>query len=165
MGFLDNAFSMGMIPSSGGMSLGALGDKGRNLAGGLPFVGGMFKGIFGDPEQEAMQRAYEQAQQQMAMQRNNMMDSRMNAMGQGALAFGPRNQMLGEMMGKGPNSNAMDLSPMMQNPMSPSMQGSIRQAAFGSAPPQNAPPGMGGGLAPSSGAFSGVGQQNPYRRQ
>lgn len=166
MGFLDNAFSMGMVPSSGGMSLGALGDKGRNFAGGIPFVGGMFKGLFGDPEQEAMQRAFAEAQQKMAMQRNNMMDSRMNAMSQGALAFGPRNQMLGEMMGRGPNSQAMDLAPMMQNPMSQGMQSGIREAAFGTAPPSNAPPGMGGGPTRNvGGAFTGVGQQNPYRRQ
>lgn|SRR5512139_34234 len=168
MGFLDNAFSMGMIPGSGGASLGALGDKGRNLAGGLPFVGGMFKGIFGDPEQEAMQRAYEEARKQMAQQREFNMDGRMNAMNQGALAFGPRNQMLGQMMGqRGPGAQAFDLAPMLQNPMSDAHQASIRNNAFGnpgSQPPTNAPPGQGGGLAPSSGAFSGVGQQNPYRR-
>jgi len=166
--FQDGAFKAGAImqdPFSGALGLGMMGDKGRNFLGGLPFVGGMFKGLFGDPEQEAMQRAMAEAQQQMAQQRSGMMDSRMNAMNQGALAFGPRNQMLGQMMGqKGPGAQAMDLTPMTQNPMSSGLQGSIRQAAFGNAPPQNAPPGMGGGLAPSSGAFSGVGQQNPYRR-
>lgn len=140
-------------------------DFGRSFLNKLPFTGGLTTSLWGDPSQENTAQVYDQAQQQMAQQRSGMMDSRMNAMNQGALAFGPRNQMLGEMMGKGPGQNAMDLAPMMQNPMSPELQGNIRQAAFGSAPPQNAPPGYGGGIAQSSGAFSGAGPQNPYRRQ
>lgn len=140
-------------------------DFGRSFINSLPGVGGITSSLWGDPSQEAHQKSYERAQQMLAQQRSNMMDSRMNAMNQGALAFGPRNQMLGQMMGQqGPNAQAMDLAPMLQNPMSPSMQGDIRQAAFGSAPPQNAPPGYGGGPAQTSGAFSGVGPQNPYRR-
>jgi len=140
-------------------------DWGRNLVNSLPGVGGLTAGIWGDPGQEGVQDAYKQAQQMLAQQRSGMMDSRMNAMNQGALAFGPRNQMLGQMMGQqGPGAQAMDLAPMLQNPMSTAMQGDIRQAAFGSAPPQNAPPGFGGGPAQTNGAFTGVGQQNPYRR-
>lgn len=165
--FQDGAFKAGSImqdPFSGALGLGLMGDKGRNFLGGIPFVGGMFKGLFGDPEQEAMQRAMAQAQQQMAEQRSNMMDSRMNAMNQGALAFGPRNQMLGQMMGQqGPNAQAMDLGPLLQNPMSRGMQNSIRQAAFGGDAPTAAPPGYGGGPAQTGGAFTGVGPQNPYR--
>lgn len=140
-------------------------DFGRNFINSLPGIGGITANLWGDPSQEGVQKSFDQAQQQMAMQRSNMMDARMNAMNQGALAFGPRNQMLGQMMGQqGPDAQAMNLQPMLQNPMSPGMQGDIRQQAFGSAPPTNAPPGYGGGAAPSSGAFSGVGQQNPYRR-
>jgi len=140
-------------------------DFGRSFLNSLPVAGGVLSSLWGDPSQEAHQRSFEEARRRMAQQRSGMMDSRMNAMNQGALAFGPRNQMLGQMMGqRGPGAQAMDLNPMLQNPMSAQMQGDIRQAAFGSAPPQNAPPGMGGGLAGSSGAFSGVGQQNPYRR-
>lgn len=140
-------------------------DFGRSFLNKIPVTGGLTSSLWGDPAQEDVQKSYEQAQQQMAQQRSGMMDSRMNAMNQGALAFGPRNQMLGEMMGKGPGQNLMDLGPMLQNPMSPEMQGGIRQAAFGSAPPLTAPPGFGGGLAQTGGAFSGTGQQNPYRRQ
>lgn len=171
MGFQDNAFKAGSIlqdPFSGALGLGAMGDKGRNFLGGLPFVGGMFKGLFGDPEQEAMQRAMEEARKQIGQYREYAMDGRMNAMNQGALAFGPRNQMLGQMMGqRGGGAQAFDLAPMLQNPMSDAHQASIRNNAFGNPgtqPPANAPPGQGGGLAPASGAFSGVGQQNPYRR-
>lgn len=140
-------------------------DFGRSFLNKLPFTGGLTSSLWGDPAQENTQQSFDQAQQMLAQQRSGMMDSRMNAMNQGALAFGPRNQILGEMIGKGPGQNLMDLGPMLQNPMSPQMQGDIRQAAFGSAPPQNAPPGFGGGIAQSSGAFSGSGPQNPYRRQ
>jgi len=75
----------------------------------------------------------------LAMQRANMMGGRMQAMNQAALAFGPRNDMLGRMMGQqGP---AFDLQPMLQNPMPQSQQNDIRTAAFGSAPPGQPPPG------------------------
>lgn len=153
-------------PMTGGASLGMAGDRGRNILNGLPFIGGTMKGIFGDPEQEAMQRAMAEAQEKMAMQRSNMMDARMNAMNQGALAFGPRNQMLGQMMGqRDPGAQAMDIGPMLQNPMPMNMQQDIRTAAFGSAPPTNAPPGYGGQPQAPGGAFTGTGPQNPYRRQ
>lgn len=136
MGFQDVAGKGAAImqdPFSGFLGLGGMGDKGRNFLNGLPFVGGMFQGMFGDPEQEAMQRAMKEAQQKMERYRAQSMDSRMNAMNQGALAFGPRNNMLGQMMGQqGP---AMDLGPMLQNPMSPQMQGDIRAAAFDPANP------------------------------
>ena len=123
-------------------------DFGRKFINGLPIVGGLTTNLWGDPSQEAHQQSFEEAQRQMALQRANMMGARMNAMNQGALAFGPRNQMLGQMMGSG--RPAMDLGPMLQNPMPQNMQDSIRTAAFGSNPPQ--------------GAFSGTGDQNPYRR-
>lgn len=139
-------------------------DFGRSFLNSLPLSGGITSALWGDPSQEAHQKSFEEAQRMMQMQRSGMMDSRMNAMNQGALAFGPRNQMLGEMMGKGPNSQAMDLAPMLQNPMSNQMQSGIRQAAFGSAPPTNAPPGMGGQPTTPGGAFTGAGPQNPYRR-
>lgn len=139
-------------------------DWGRSLVNSLPGVGGITSNLWGDPSQEGVQDAYKQSRQQMAQQRSNMMDARMNAMNQGALAFGPRNQMLGEMMGMGKGTNFMDLGPMMQNPMPPAMQQGIRQAAFGSAPPTNAPPGYGGGPAQSSGTFGGMPPKDPYGR-
>lgn len=140
-------------------------DWGRSFLNSLPGAGGILSSLWGDPSQEGVQDAYKKAQQMMAQQRSNQMDSRMNAMNQGALAFGPRNAMLGQMMGqKGPNPQAMDLTPMLQNPMSAGAQNNIRQAAFGSAPPSNAPPGYGGAPAQSVGAFGGVPQKDPYGR-
>lgn len=141
-------------------------DFGRKFLNSLPVAGGVLTQLWGDPTQEQHQKSFEQARQMMGQQRSNMMDARMNAMNQGALAFGPRNQILGQMMGqRGPNAQAMDLKPMMQNPMPPGMQGGIRQAAFGSAPPTNAPPGFGGGPAGSSGTFTGgMPPRDPYGR-
>lgn len=108
-------------------------DFGRRFINGIPLVGGITSNLWGDPSQEAMQQAFGQAQDQLKENRAYNMEGRMNAMNQAALAFGPRNDMLGQMMGKqGP---AMDLAPMLQNPMPHQQQQSIRQAAFGSAPP------------------------------
>lgn len=119
-------------------------DFGRKFINGLPVVGGVTTNLWGDPSQEAVQRAFGQVRQDMDRQRAFNMDARMNAMNQGALAFGPRNEMLGQMMGKqGP---AMDLAPMLQNPMPYQQQQSIRQAAFGNAPP--GPMGQGGTFDP-----------------
>jgi hypothetical protein len=137
----------------------------RKFINSLPGIGGLTSSLWGDPSQEGVQQAYAQALEELKKNRSNMMDSRMNAMNQGALAFGPRNQMLGEMMGKGPGQNAMDLAPMLQNPMPMNMQNDIRQQAFGSTPPMNAPPMAGGQPTPPGGAFTGVGPQNPFRRQ
>lgn len=139
-------------------------DWGRSLVNTLPGVGGLTTALWGDPSQEGVQDAYKKSQQQMAQNRANMMDARMNAMNQGALAFGPRNQMLGEMMGMGKGKNFMDLTPMMQNPMPQTMQNDIRTQAFGSAPPAAAPPGYGGQPAPSYGQFGGVPPKDPYGR-
>lgn len=140
-------------------------DWGRSFINGLPLVGGVTSNLWGDPSQEAHQDAMQQAQGMMGQQRSNMMDARMNAMNQGALAFGPRNQMLGQMMGqRGPGAQAMNLAPMMQNPMTPNAQAGIRQQAFGSAPPTQAPPGYGGGPAGSSGQFTGTPPKDPYGR-
>lgn len=144
-------------------------DWGRGLINKIPVYGGIASAVWGDPGQEDHQRAMAKAEEEKKKQRAYMMDARMNAMNQGALAFGPRNEMLGEMMGKGPGSMAMDMGPMLNNPMPQAMQNDIRQQAFGQAPPPNAPPPMAGppGQPPPNnvgGAFTGVGQQNPYRR-
>lgn len=122
-------------------------DWSRNLTNSLPVIGGVSSAMFGDPDQEAVQRAYQQAQEEQRKQRAYQMDGRMNAMNQGALAFGPRNQMLGQMMGQqGPT---MDLGPMMQNPMPMQQQQDIRQAAFGKGlPPPPGPMGSGGTFDP-----------------
>lgn len=110
-------------------------DFGRRFINGLPGVGGITSSLWGDPSQEGVQDAYKQAQQEQEKMRAYMMEGRMNAMNQGALAFGPRNQMLGEMMGKGPGQDAMDLGPMLQNPMPQQQQTDIREAAFGKPKP------------------------------
>lgn len=110
-------------------------DFGRRFVNSLPIVGGVTSGLWGDPGQEDMQKAMAQAQEQMKLKRQFDMEGRMNAMNQGALAFGPRNQMLGQMMGQqGP---AMDLNPMLQNPMGQAQQNDIRSAAFGAPPPND----------------------------
>ena len=107
-------------------------DWGRSFVNALPGVGGITTALWGDPSQEGVQDAYKQSRDDMAKQNAYQMMARMNAMNQGALAFGPRNAMLGQMMGqKGPNPQAMDLTPMLQNPMSQMQQQSIGQAAFG----------------------------------
>ena len=145
-------------------------DWGRSFVNKIPVAGGLASSLWGDPGQEGVQEAMAKAEEEKKKQRAYMMDARMNAMNQGALAFGPRNQMLGEMMGKGPGQNAMDLDPMLQNPMPQAMQNDIRQQAFGQAPPPNAPPpgavGPDGKPLPNGvgGAFTGTGPQNPYRR-
>lgn len=128
-------------------------DFGRKFLNSLPLTGGITSALWGDPNQEAHQKSFEQVQEDLKRQRYDMMGGRMNAMNQGAMAFGPRNQMLGEMMGKGPGQDAMNLQPMLQNPMPAGMQNRIREDAFGGKPPP----------APQ-GAFSGSGPQNPYRR-
>ncbi len=139
-------------------------DFGRKFINSLPGVGGMATTLWGDPSQEAHQRSFEQAREEQEKMRAYLMDARMNAMNQGALAFGPRNQMLGEMLGKGPGQNAMDLGPMLQNPMTQAQQNDIRQQAFGNTntPPAVPNPAFGG--PQPGGAFTGTGQQNPYRR-
>lgn len=114
MGFLDGAW-----------------DSYRGFVNGLPFVGGMTAGLWGDPSQEAVQEAYKQAQEQQRRDRAYAMQGRMNAMDQGALAFGPRNQMLGEIMGNRNGQPAFDLEPMIRNPMPRMQQEEIRRAAFG----------------------------------
>lgn len=121
----------------------SLWDFGRRFTNSLPLVGGVSSALFGDPGHEDMQAAFQKAQQDLARNRMYNMDARMNAMNQSAMAFGPRNQMLGQMMGQqGP---AMDLQSMMANPMPMAQQQDIRQAAFGNqvAPPPNGAPNMG----------------------
>lgn len=126
-------------------------DWGRGFINSLPIVGGVTSSLWGDPGQEDVQDAYKKAQQEQEKQRAYMMQGRMNAMNQGALAFGPRNQMLGEMMGKGQGQNAMDLQPMLQNPMPQQQQTDIRTAAFGQT------------MSPQEQAIRGLGKYKGYQ--
>lgn len=113
-------------------------DSYRSFVNSMPLVGGMTSSLWGDPSQEAVQEAYKKAREQQAKDRAFMMQGRMNAMDQGALAFGPRNDMLGEMMGQR-GKPAIDLQPMIRNPMPRMQQDQIVNAAFGNNP---APPGF-----------------------
>ncbi len=115
-------------------------DWGRGLINKIPIYGPIASAVWGDPSQEAHQKSLQKTKEEQERERAYDMEARMNAMNQGALAFGPRNQMLGEMMGMGKGQNLMDLSPMMRNPMPQGQQNDIRQKAFGSAPPAQAPP-------------------------
>lgn len=125
----------------------------RRFMNSLPGAGGFLTSLWGDPGQEAHQKAMQQAQEMLKMQRSNQMDGRMNAMNQGAMAFGPRNDMLGQMMGKqGP---AMDLAPMMQNPMPVNQQNDIRAQAFGVPAPNDGRP-VGGAWTGPRGPYGGV---------
>lgn len=107
-------------------------DSLRSIGNSLPFTGGITSSIWGDPSQEKHQRSFDQAKQMLDKQRAYNMDARGNMLNQGALAFGPRNQMLGQMMGqRGPDAQAMDLSQILKNPMGQAQQDDIRNAAFG----------------------------------
>lgn len=104
----------------------------RDFLNSIPVAGGLLSNLWGDPDQEAHQRSYRQAQEQMAKQRAYQMQARTNMMNQGAAAFGPANQMLGQMMGqRGPGAQALDLSQILKNPMGGQQQNDIREAAFG----------------------------------
>jgi hypothetical protein len=141
--------------TTGGLSLGLMGDKGRSFAGNLPIVGGLAKSVFGDPAEEKHQRAMQQVAAAAAQRRPEMMQSRMNAINQMSQAFEPMNRMTAEMNGMGPDARMMDIQSMTRNPMSQGMQDQMYMSAFG----QKAPPGQG---APPPGFLPG--QQSPQFR-
>jgi hypothetical protein len=145
MGFGDfakNALGANLAMTTGGLSMGLMGDKGRSFAGNLPIVGGLAKSVFGDPAEEAHQKAMQQVAAAAAQRRPEMMQSRMNAMGQMSQAFEPMNRMTAEMNGMGPDARMMDIQAMTQNPMSQGMQDQMYKSAFGygAAPNNGAPP-------------------------
>jgi hypothetical protein len=154
MGFGDfakNALGANLAMTTGGLSMGLMGDKGRSFAGNLPFVGGFSKSLLGDPAEEAHQKAMQQVAAAAAQRRPEMMQSRMNAMGQMSQAFEPMNRMTAEMNGMGPDARMMDIQAMTQNPMSQGMQDQMYQSAFGyKAPPGRGapPPGFAPGMTP-----------------
>lgn len=92
----------------------------------IPLVGGLLGGIFGNPEQEAHEKALKRAQQEMFQYRPEALDARMNAMHSMAGAFGPANNMMGQMYGSGAQ---MDVGSMIQNPFSPEAQARMRAMA------------------------------------
>lgn len=83
----------------------------------IPIVGGLSTAIFGDPNQEAHQQQLAQNKADIAAYRPEVLRARLNAMNQGALAFNPLNNLMGQMYGQGAQ---MDMKQMMQNPFATS---------------------------------------------
>jgi hypothetical protein len=128
----------------------------RRFGNSIPVAGGFLSSIWGDPDKEKHQRSIEQAGQQIAQYRPELMNSRMNSISQMAGAFEPMNQLMQQMYGggkpgAGPTGGMMDIQSMINNPMTQGMQDQMYQAAFG----RGAPPGQG---APPPGFANG---QNP----
>lgn len=92
----------------------------------LPLVGGLAGAIFGNPEQEAHQKALAQAAKKMMEYRPYAMDTRMNIMGNMAHAFEPMNNMMGQMYGQGA---MMPIQQTIQNPFPQQMQEGMRNEA------------------------------------
>jgi hypothetical protein len=136
-----------------------IGDRGRRMINSVPIFGPIAKTIFGDPDQEAHERAMKQAADEMSANRVGMMESRVGSMQNMAQAFEPMNQMMQQMYGggatgKGPNGGMLDLQAMAQNPFTQGMQDNMYQSAFGRKAPPNsgsAPPGFANGQNPQAG--------------
>lgn len=92
----------------------------------IPVVGGLLGGIFGNPEEDAHQKALKQARQDMYAYRPEAMQANMNVMGNMAHAFEPMNNMMGQAYG--PQAQ-MDWSKMVQNPFSADAQSRMMQQA------------------------------------
>ena len=111
----------------------------------IPGLGSLGSAIWGDPDQEAHSKAMKAASAQAAKYRPELMNSRMNAIGQMSQAFEPINQLMQQMYGGGqpgvgPTGGAMDIQGMIQNPMSQGMQDQMYQSAFGTKAPPGMPP-------------------------
>ncbi len=124
-------------------------DKTRSGMNSIPIVGGLTSSIFGDPDQEDHQANLERAQAQINGYRPQAMQGRMNAMNQGALAFGPLNQLMGQMYGKGAMQN---MKPMMQNPMDPN-NNSYRSAFGANNPMEGVDPRLANAVTKKFGAW------------
>lgn len=95
----------------------------RSFMNSLPVAGGLFESLWGSPEQEAHQKSMEQAKQAMFQYRPWAMDAGMNVMNNQAAAFGPMQQLIGQMYGNGAQ---MDFGKIIQNPFSAEHQANIR---------------------------------------
>ncbi len=85
----------------------------------LPIVGGLAGAIFGNPEEEAQQKAFADAHAALMKYRPQAMQARMNAMGSMQHAFDPMNNLMGQMYGPQAMQN---MSQTMQNPFPQAMQ-------------------------------------------
>lgn len=99
----------------------------------LPVVGGLAGAIFGNPEQEAQQRAMQNASTAMMRYRPDAMNARMNAFGSMQHAFDPMNNLMGQMYGPAAQQN---FGQTLQNPFPKAMQSNMIDQAF---TPQLAP--------------------------
>lgn len=93
----------------------------------LPVVGGLAGAVFGNPEQEAQQKAMRDASAAMMRYRPDAMNARMNAFGSMQHAFDPMNNLMGQMYG--PQAQ-MNMQQTMQNPFPKAMQSSMVDQAF-----------------------------------
>jgi hypothetical protein len=136
-----------------------IGDRGRRMINSVPIFGPIAKTIFGDPDQEAHERAMKQASNEMSANRVGMMESRVGSMQNLAQAFEPMNKMMqtmygGGATGQGQNGGMLDLQSITQNPFTQDMQDNMYMSAFGrKAPPGSAapPPGFVNGQNPQAG--------------
>ena len=122
----------------------------------IPVIGSLGASIWGDPDQEAHEEAMKKASALAAQSRPEMMNSRMNAIGQMSQAFEPMNRMMQATYGgnqpAGPTGGMMDIGAMAKNPMSQGLQDQMYQSAFGrQAPPGAPPPGFANGQNPQAG--------------
>lgn len=93
----------------------------------LPVVGGLAGAVFGNPEQDAQQKAMNDASAAMMRYRPDAMNARMNAMGSMQHAFDPMNHLMGQMYG--PQAQ-MNMQQTLQNPFPQAMQSSMVDQAF-----------------------------------
>jgi hypothetical protein len=79
----------------------------------VPIAGGVFSSIWGDPDQEAHAAAMEQAAKQYEQYRPLAADARFQAFNNMSAAFGPMQQLMAQMYGKGATT---PFSAMVQQP-------------------------------------------------
>lgn len=130
----------------------------------LDGVGNLWDSIFGNDEEEAHQKALKQAQQKMLAYRPEIMNARMQGMGQMAHAFVPINNMLTSAYGP---SAAFDMSKIVQNPFAgiPQQKPRDRTPKIGDNNPQYiGDPNGTGGISPFTdyGRHQDNSSGNPY---
>jgi hypothetical protein len=103
----------------------------------IPVVGGLAGAIFGNPEEKAHEKALRDATQQMFAYRPELMDARMNVIGNMSHAFEPMNNIMGQAYGPQAQFN---MQSMVKNPFTDDAQLRMRQMAH---PTPKGPPGGG----------------------
>lgn len=99
-------------------------DSGRSFLNSLPIAGGIFEGLFGSPEQEAHARELARVKAAYEAYRPEMQANRFGAMQNQSAAFGPMQQLMGQMYGPGAQ---MDFSKIVQNPFANSQNPKMRR--------------------------------------